>query len=124
MTNSEAGSTELFTMTTEKNGENYSASLDIMNVITAGMEGTVSTSGNAFNMTIDKVSANMGNGEVSYSPNVKVDVEKGGEISVLDAEGEFLDITEEQLDVLAENIMNDFSKIFGGAYDTELYDYE
>lgn len=124
MTNSEVGSTELFTMTAEKNGDNYSVSLDIMGAVTAGMEGTISTSGNAFNMTIDKVSANMGNGEVSYSPNVKVEVKKGGEISVLDAEGELLDITEEQLNTLAENVMNDFSKIFGGAYDTELYDYE
>ncbi|MDE6710625.1 MAG: hypothetical protein K2J76_09065 [Oscillospiraceae bacterium] len=107
-------STELFTMTSEKNGDNYSLSVNIADEITAGIEGTISTSGNSFDMTIDKVSAGYGSGEFSYSPKVKVNVKKGGEIDILDAEGEFLDITEEQLDTLMENIANDFSDVFNG----------
>lgn len=104
----------LFTINTEKNGDNYSLSVNIGDEITAGMEGTISTSGNSFDMTIDKVSAGYGSGEFSYSPNIKVNVKKGGEISALDAESEFLDITEEQLDVLMENIANDFSDVING----------
>lgn len=115
MTSSEDGSKELFTIKAEKNGENYSLHADIMGSFTAGMEGTVKTSGNTFDMTIDKVSAGYGSGEFSYSPKVKVNVKKGGEIDLLDAEGEFLDITEEELDALVENITDDFSKIFDGS---------
>ncbi|MBD5141968.1 MAG: hypothetical protein HDT25_11255 [Ruminococcus sp.] len=107
-------SMSLFTMTSEKNGDNYSLSVNIADEITAGIEGTISTSGNSFDMTIDKVSAGYGSGEFSYSPNVKVNVKKGGEIDILDAEGEFLDITEEQLDTLMENIANDFSDVING----------
>lgn len=114
MNNSESGSTELFTMNIEKNGDNYSLSVDVMGEMTAGVEGTISASGNSFDMTIDKVSAGYGSGEFSYSPKVKVNVKKGGEISALDAEGEFLDITEEQLDTLMENIINDFSDVING----------
>ena len=106
-------SMELFTMNTEKNGDNYSLSVNIMDEITAGMEGTVSTSGNNFDMTIDKISAGYGSGEFSYSPNAKVNVKKGGEISVLDAEGEFLDITEAEMDALLENIGGDFGWLAG-----------
>lgn len=105
---------ELFTMTTEKNGDNYSVSIDIMGIVTAGMEGTISTSESSFDMTIDKISAGYGSGEFSYSPKAKVNVKKGGEISVLDAEGEFLDITEEQLNTLTENIADDFSGVING----------
>ncbi|MDE6594406.1 MAG: hypothetical protein K2K44_00165, partial [Oscillospiraceae bacterium] len=114
-------SKELFTMNTEKNGENYSLSVNIMDEITAGMEGTISTSGNTFDMTIDKISAGYGSGEFSYSPKAKVNVKKGGEISVLDAEGEFLDITEEQLNSLIENISSDFGWIFESLYDLDPY---
>ena len=106
-------SMELFTMNTEKNGDNYSLSVNIMDEITAGMEGTVSTSGNNFDMTIDKISAGYGSGEFSYSPKAKVNVKKGGEISVLDAEGEFLDITEAEMDALLENIGGDFGWLAG-----------
>lgn len=116
-------STELFTINAEKNGENYSLHIDIMGEMTAGIEGTISTSGNTIDMTVDKISAGYGSGEFSYSPKAKVNVKKGGEISVLDAEGEFLDITEEQLDTLIENISNDFGWIFGSIYGSDLYDY-
>lgn len=115
MANSEAGSTELFTITADKDGESYSVTADIMGSITAGMEGTLSTSGSAFDMTIDRVFASAGSGEISYSPKITVNVKKGGEISVLDAEGEFLDITEEEMDALGESIANDFGTIFDKA---------
>lgn len=105
-------SAELFTLVTEKDGENYSLSLDFMRLIAAGMEGTLNTNGNAVNMTVDRVYANFGDGEISYSPKVTVDVKKGGEISALDGQGEFLDITEEELDAFGESIMNDFGWIF------------
>ncbi|MCM1329818.1 MAG: hypothetical protein NC253_10305 [Ruminococcus sp.] len=118
-------SAELFTLTAEKNDGSYSLSLDIMGTVTAGVDGTVSASGNALNLTVDKVYASYGEGEVSYSPKVNVDVKKGGEISALDAQGEFLDITEEELNAFGESIVNDFAWIFDGAYDSELYgDYE
>lgn len=115
MVNSEAGNTELFTVTANKDGENYSLSADIMGTITAGVEGTISTSSSAFDMTIDRVYANVGSGEMSYSPKAAVSVKKGGEISVLDAEGEFLDITEEEMDALGENIANDFGAVLDKA---------
>lgn len=120
MVNSEVGNTELFTLTSNKDGENYNISVDIMGTMTAGMEGTISTSGTAFNMTIDRVFANAGSGEMSYSPKAAVNVKKGGEISVLDAEGEFLDITEEKLNTLIENISKDFDTVLG--LDAETYD--
>lgn len=106
-------STELFTINAEKSGENYSLSVDIMGEMTAGIEGTISTSGNTFDMTIDKISAGYGSGEFSYSPNAKVNVKKGGEIFVLDAEGEFLDITEAEMYTLLENISGDFGWLAG-----------
>lgn len=135
MTNSEVGSTELFTVTADKDGENYSLTADIMGSITAGAEGTISTSGSSFDMTVSRVFANAGNGEISYSPNVTVNVRKGGEINLLDAEKEFLDITEEEMTALGENISNDFNWLFGKfypdlpdpdpiTYDDEFYDYE
>ena len=106
-------SMKLFTMTVNKDGENYSASVDIVGEITAGMEGTISTSGNAFDMTIDNVTASYGSEEFSYSPRAKVNVKKGGEISVLDANGEFLDITEEQLNDLIDAVAGDFEWLVG-----------
>lgn len=115
MVNSEVGNTELFTITANKDGENYSLSADIMGTVTAGMEGTISTSSTAFNMTIDRVFANAGSGELSYSPKAKVNVKKGGEIDLLDAEGEFLDITEEEMDALGESVANDFGTILDQA---------
>lgn len=107
---------EIFTLKAEKNGEAYSLSINVMGEMTAGIEGTISTSGNTFDMTIDKISAGYGSGEFSYSPKAKVNVKKGGEISVLDAQGEFLDITEEQLDTLIENISGDFGWLFSNIY--------
>ena len=114
-------SMELFTMNSEKNGDNYNLSVNLMGEITAGIEGTVSTSGNTFDMTIDKISAGYGSGEFSYSPKAKVNVKKGGEISVLDAEGEFLDITEEQLNSLIENISSDFESVLSGVLGSGAY---
>ncbi|MDE5740825.1 MAG: hypothetical protein K2H90_00080 [Oscillospiraceae bacterium] len=113
MINSEVGNTELFTITADKDGENYSLTADIMGTMTAGMEGTLSTSGSAFDMTVDRVFASAGSGEISYSPKATVNVKKGGEISVLDAEGEFLDITEEELNTLIKNISKDFDTVLG-----------
>lgn len=106
-------SMKLFTMTVNKDGENYSVSVDIAGEITAGMEGTVSKSGNAFDMTIDNVTASYGGEEFSYSPKAKVNVKKGGEIDLLDAEGEFLDITEEQLNDLIDAVAGDFEWLVG-----------
>lgn len=105
-------SAELFTVTANKDGENYSVSA-IIGTITAGMEGTLNTSAASFDMTVDKVYANVGGGEMSYTPSVKVNVKKGGEISELDAEGEFLDITEEEMNALVESVANDFDKVLG-----------
>lgn len=104
---------EIFTLKAEKNGEAYSLSANIMDEMTAGIEGTISASGNSFNMTIDKISAGYGSEEFSYSPKAKVNVKKGGEISVLDAQGEFLDITEEQLNDLIDAVAGDFEWLVG-----------
>lgn len=105
--------TELLKITSSKDGENYTVSAEIPDLdITAKMEGTVVTESDSFKMTIDKVSAISGSTEVSYMPKAVVTVKKGGEILALDAEKEFLDITEEELNALIENIGNDFSAVF------------
>ena len=101
---------ELLTLTAEKNGDNYTVSADIPELgATAGMTGTIVTEKDSFTMTIDRLFLNYGGStEMSYLPKAVISVKKGGELLNLDAEKEFLDITEEEFDVLLENISDDF----------------
>lgn len=103
---------ELATLASNRDGENYTIALDIPEAeISCKAEGTVKTGGKSFEITLDRISAVKGAAEVSYLPKGVVTVEKGGTMPVLDAEKEFLDITEEELDTLLENIESDFSAV-------------
>ena len=79
--------------------------------ISCKAEGTVKTDKKSFEITLDRISAVKGAAEVSYLPKGVVTVEKGGAMPALDAEKEFLDITEEEMDTLLENIESDFSAV-------------
>ncbi len=104
--------TELAKINRTKDGENYTLTADIPEAeITAKAEGTISAGSKEFKLTVDRVSLVKGSAEVSYLPKVVITVTKGGEILALDAEKEFLDITEEELDTLGENIENDFMAV-------------
>ncbi len=104
--------TELAKINCTKNGENYTLTADIPEAeMTAKAEGTISSDSKEFKMTVDRVSLVKGSTEVSYLPKVVITVKKGGEILALDAEKEFLDLTEEELDALGENIENDFMAV-------------
>lgn len=103
---------ELATLSSNRDGENYTITLDIPEAkISCKAEGTVKTGGKSFEITLDRISAVSGSTEVSYLPKGVVTVEKGGAMPALDAEKEFLDITEEELDTLLENIESDFSAV-------------
>lgn len=103
---------ELATLASSKDGENYTITLDIPSEeISCKAEGTIKTDKKSFEITLDKVSATTGSAEVSYLPKGVVTVEKGGTMPELDADKEFLDITEEELDTLLENIESDFTAV-------------
>ena len=103
---------ELATLASNRDGENYTITLDIPDAeISCKAEGTVKTDKKSFEITLDRISAVSGSTEVSYLPKGVVTVEKGGTIPALDAEKEFLDITEEELDTLLENIESDFTAV-------------
>ena len=103
---------ELATLASNRDGENYTITLDIPDAeISCKAEGTAKTGGKSFEITLDRISAVSGSTEVSYLPKGVVTVEKGGAIPALDAEKEFLDITEEELDTLLENIESDFTAV-------------
>lgn len=114
-------SQELLTLISERDGSAYKISLDVPDAeLSAKVEGTLETSKNSFSLTVDSFSISYEENDISYSPKASVTVKKGGEISVLDAEGEFLDLTEEELDALLENIGSDFEEVIdqatGGAF--------
>lgn len=103
---------ELATLASTKDGENYTITLDVPSAeISCKAEGTVKTGKKDFEITLDRVSAVSGSAEVSYLPKGVLTVEKGGTMPELDAEKEFLDITEEELDTLLENIESDFTAV-------------
>lgn len=103
----------LAVLTYTKEGENYTLALDIPEAsVTCKAEGTLKTDKDSFELTVDRLSAGTGSGEVAYSPKGVFKVKKGGEMNELDAEKEFLDLTEEEVDALIENIENDFSAVF------------
>ena len=110
--NDNGETSELATLASNRDGENYTITLDIPDAeISCKAEGTVKTDKKSFEITLDRISAVSGSTEVSYLPKGVVTVEKGGTIPALDAEKEFLDITEEELDTLLENIESDFTAV-------------
>ena len=104
---------EVVTIVSEKNGETYTVTAQIPDLeATAGMTGTIVKDKDSFEMTIDRLFLNYGSTEMAYLPKAVISVKKGGEMLDLDAEKEFLDITEEELDDLLENIESDFEAVF------------
>ncbi len=103
---------EVAVLASYRDGEDYKLTLDIPDEeISCSAEGTIKTDKKSFEITLDKVSATTGSAEVSYMPNGVVTVEKGTPMPELDADGEILDITEEELDTLLENIESDFTAV-------------
>lgn len=103
---------EFATLASSKDGEDYTITLDVPSAeISCKAEGTVKTDKKSFEITLDRVSAVSGSAEVSYLPKGVLTVEKGGTMPELDAEKEFLDITEEEMDTLLENIESDFTAV-------------
>ncbi|MDE5576854.1 MAG: hypothetical protein K2J11_05670 [Oscillospiraceae bacterium] len=103
---------ELATLASNRDGENYTITLDIPEAeVSCKAEGTVKTDKKSFEITLDRISAVKGAAEVSYLPKGVVTVEKGTPMPELDADKEFLDITAEEMDTLLENIESDFSAV-------------
>lgn len=116
---------ELATLASSKDGENYTITLDIPSEeISCKAEGTIKTDKKSFEITLDKVSATTGSAEVSYMPNGVVTVEKGTPMPELDADGELLNITEEDFGTLLENIESDFTAVMQETpYGSEMLSY-
>lgn len=109
ITSTSGGETEqLFSLSTVIDGDNYSVSADIGSDNSAGISGTLTYDDSSVTATVDSISF----GNFSYAPSAVAVMRKGGEILKLDADKEFLDITEEELTELMENISSDFSGIF------------
>lgn len=103
------GATEqLFSMSTVIDGDSYTVSADIGSDNSAGISGTLTYDDNSATATVDSISF----GNFSYAPSAVVVMRKGGEILKLDADKEFLTVTEDELTELMENISSDFSGIF------------
>lgn len=103
---------EFATLASSKDGENYTITLDVPSAeISCKAEGTVKTDKKSFEITLDRVSAVSGSAEVSYLPKGVLTVEKGSTMPELDAEKEFLDITEEEMDTLYNNIVDDINVV-------------
>lgn len=103
---------EFATISSNKDGENYTITLDIPSAeISCKAEGTVKTNKKSFEITLDRVSAVSGSAEVSYLPKGVMTVEKSSTMPELDAEKEFLDITEEEMDTLYNNIVDDINAV-------------
>lgn len=81
----------------------------------AKITGTVTSEKDTFTATVDRISLSEGSAEVSYLPKGVLTVTKGGKKPELTAEKEFFDITEEELDTLAENIEADFGAVLNSA---------
>lgn len=116
---------ELASFASYRDGEDYKLTLDIPDEeISCTAEGTVKTDKKSFEITLDRVSAVSGSAEVSYMPNGVVTVEKGTPMPELDADGEFLDITEEALDTLYNNIVDDINAVLKETpYGSEMLEY-
>ncbi len=116
---------ELAALTSYRNGEDYKLTLDIPDSeISCSAEGTIKTDKKSFEITLDKVSATTGSAEVSYMPNGVVIVEKGTPMPELDADGELLNITEEDFSTLLENIESDFTAVMQETpYGSEMLSY-
>lgn len=109
ITSTSGGETEqLASVSTVIDGDNYSVSADILSEYSAGISGTLKYDDSSVTMTVDSISF----GNFSYAPSAVVGMRKGGEILKLDADKEFLDITEEELTELLDNIDADFTGIF------------
>lgn len=117
--------TELASFASRRDGENYKLTLDIPDSeISCSAEGTIKTDKKSFEITLDKVSATTGSAEVSYMPNGVVTVEKGTPMPELDADGELLNITEEDFSTLLENIESDFTAVIQETpYGSEMLSY-
>ena len=112
--------TKLLTLTRQCDGDMYTIAADLLDSeYSAELEGMVTVDKNSFNLTLDKISVSEGAKEFSYSPQAVVNVRKGGEILKLDAEKEYLDITEDEMDELIQNIQSDFMAVFEETVKTE-----
>lgn len=115
------GKTDLLTVEFTQDGKNYSLTFEYPGDVVApdvyfGIDGTFEMSKTSFDMTVDKISYTDSEGDLRLiEPKAKVNVKKGGEISVLDAEKELLDLTEEEMDALLDAIGNDIGAIIDGA---------
>lgn len=113
--------TNLFAMTFKQEDKNYTLDFKSPGDVVVGdslvfrIEGTVDTGKTSIDMTVDKVTF-AGNGEtVTIEPKASVTVKTGGEVTVLDAEKELLDLTEEEMDALAESVEKDFGAVIDQA---------
>ncbi|MCH5192884.1 MAG: hypothetical protein J1F11_02910 [Oscillospiraceae bacterium] len=103
----------VITAVCEKNGDNYVLTFDVPEEdLNLKLEGTLVTDDKSFKLTIDRIAAVNGSTEVAYLPKVVITAKKGGEALLLDAEKEFLDITEDELDQLIEDVEADLEAVF------------
>ena len=104
----DSGTEQLASVSTVIDGDSYSVSADILSEYSAGISGTLTYDDSSVTATVDSISF----GNFSYAPSAVAVMRKGGEILKLDADKEFLDITEEELTELLDNIDADFTGIF------------
>lgn len=113
--------TDLFRVSLIRDGNNYTLVFSSPGDVVIGeafyvkIEGTVDIGKTAFNMTVDKVTFAENGETVTIEPKAVVSIKTGGEVTVLDAEKELLDLTEEEMDALAESVEKDFGAIIDEA---------
>lgn len=112
--------TELFRVMFNRDGSNYTLVFSSPGDVVIGgdfyakNEGTADIGKTSFNLTVDKIiykNAYTGIDITEFEPKAVVSIKTGGEVTVLDAEKELLDLTEEEMDAFAESVEKDFSAI-------------
>lgn len=105
---------ELASLSVNRDEENYTVEINaVEDVVALKIEGTVRCDKNSFRMTVDSISGNALDSEISYTPNCAADVSKGGEMPEFNAEKELLDLTEEEMDKWLDDMEADFSAVLG-----------
>lgn len=109
--------TDLFILSFSLDGNNYTAALKYPGDVVSGgiyvkIEGTADIGKTSLNMTVDKVTYDTYDIEpTEIEPKATLSIKTGGEVTVLDAEKELLDLTEEEMDAFAESVEKDFGAI-------------
>lgn len=116
--------TDLFRVTFIRDGNNYTLVFSSPGDAVVGgdfyakIEGTADIGKTSFNLTVDKITYTniyTDTAPTEIEPKAVVSIKTGGEVTVLNAEKELLDLTEEEMDAFAESVEKDFGAIIDEA---------